>query len=117
MIAIKNEHPLQIEMFSGSAVAAAKLLEWLANLASHAGILYDNLDQGWALRMTATATEVFTLEWNWEISADEDEPRALCFPRSVLAARAQDALQRLKQLHAALVRTIGTDLWNVPHPA
>ena len=117
VIAIEGEHPLRIEMFGGAAMAAAELLGRLADPAGPNGVLYDNLDQGWALRMTTTATDVFTLEWDWERPADEDEPRALRFARHLLASQARDALQRLEQLHAELVLTIGTDLWNVPHSA
>ena len=114
VIAMDGEHPLRIEMFGGAAMAATALLGRLADPAAPDGLLYDNLDQGWALRMTATATEVFTLEWNWERPADEDEPRALRFPRHVLASQARGAVQRLEPLHAALTLAIGSDLWNVP---
>ncbi len=117
VIAVENEHPLRIEMFGGAAMAAAELLGRLGDPTGPDGVLYDNLDQGWALRVTATATEVFTLEWNWERPAAEDEPRALRFPRPLLASQARNALKRLEQLHAALVLAIGTDLWNVPHSA
>lgn len=116
VIALEGEHPLRIEMFGGAAMAA-ELLGRLAGPAGPDEVLYDNLDQGWALRMTATATEVFTLEWNWDRPADEDEPRALRFPRPLLASQAGNALQRLEQLHAALVLATGTDLWNVAHSA
>ncbi len=114
VIGIAGEHPLQIDMFGGTVLAATELLGQLADPAPPDDILYDNLDQGWALRMTAVAEEVFTLEWDWERPLDEDTPRALRFPRPLLAAQARDALRRLEHVHGALVRTVGTDLWMPP---
>ncbi len=114
VIGIAEEHPLRIEMFRGATLAATELLGQLADPASPDGVLYDNLDQGWALRMNAVGSDVFTLEWNWERPLGEDEPRILRFPRPLLAVQARSALQRLHYVHHVLVQAIGIDLWNLP---
>jgi hypothetical protein len=114
VICIEGEHELRLETFNGAAFGAYELLALLADADARPDTLYDNLDQGWALRMISTSDAVFTLEWNWQCSADEDRPRALCFPRRELADPARDALSRLKHLHRALVRDLGVDLWNQP---
>ena len=92
------------------------MLAVLANADGPADCLYDNLDQGWALRIVATQDAVFSLEWDWERPAGEDAPRALRFPRQGLALQAAAALERLHHLHGALVRELGMDLWNQPPP-
>jgi hypothetical protein len=117
VIRIEGEHDLQLEMFGGAALAAAELLILLADSDAPPDTLYDNLDQGWALRMVATPDAIFTREWDWERPAAEDKPRALSFPRRELAAQAANALEQLRQVHGALVRDIGTDLWNQPRPS
>ncbi len=99
VIGIAQEHPLRIEMFGAAILAATELLGQLADAASPAGVLYDNLDHGWALCMNAVGSDVFTLEWDWERPVDQDELRAL---------------QRLGHLHGALVQATGIDLWNLP---
>ena len=114
VIGLAGEHPLRIEMFGGAASAAADLLGQLADPTSPDTVLYDNLDQNRALRMTTAGEDVFTLEWDWERPASEDVPRALRFSRPRLAAQARSALQRLEHVHGALVHAVGTDLWNVP---
>ncbi len=114
VIGIAEEHPLRIEMFGGATLAATELLGQLADPASPDGVLYDNLDQGWALRMYAIGSDVLTLEWDWERPLGDDEPRALCFPRGLVAVQARSTRQRLQHVHHALVQAIGTDLWNLP---
>jgi hypothetical protein len=115
VISIEGEHELRLEMFNGAAFDAGELLMRLADLDAPPGTLYDNLDQGWKLRMVSTPDAVFTLEeWNWECPAIEDRPRALRFPRSELAVQAVSALARLRHVHGALVRDIGVDIWNQP---
>ena len=114
VICIEGEHELRLEMFHGAACGAGELLTLLADADSPPDTLYDNLDQGWALRMISTPDAVFTLEWDWERPADEDSPRALRFPRRELAAQAGEALARLRHVHEALVRDLGDDLWNQP---
>jgi hypothetical protein len=116
VIGIEGEHPLRLEMFHGAACGTGELLALLADADAPPDTLYDNLDQGWALRMVSTADAVFTLEWDWERPADEDSPRALRFPRRELAAQAVEALTRLRYVHEALVRNLGDDLWNQPPP-
>jgi hypothetical protein len=60
---------------------------------------------------------VYTLEWNWEIPTEDDNPRARRFPRRELAAQASAALLRLRHVHTALVQEIGIDLRNQPPAA
>ncbi len=116
VINIEGEHLLRLEMFNGAAAAADELLTQLADAQAPPNILYDNLDQGWALRMESTPEAVLTLEWNWEIPAAADSPRALRFPRKALAAQAGEALLRLRHVRATLIQELGTDLWNQPPP-
>ena len=114
VICIEGEHELRLEMFNGAACGAGELLALLADVDAPPDTLYDNLDQGWALRMVTTPDAVFTLEWDWERPAADDCPRALRFPRRKLAAQAGDALARLRHVHGTLVRDLGADLWNQP---
>ena len=114
VIEIEGEHDLRLDMFSGAACGALEMLTLLADTGAPEETLYDNLDQGWALRMVATPDEVFTLEWNWERPAADDVPRALRFPRHDLAVQAGEALARLRHVHDALVQDLGLDLWNMP---
>ncbi|MGI4944075.1 MAG: hypothetical protein ACRYHQ_26555, partial [Janthinobacterium lividum] len=46
-----EQEPVLFEMFAGSWKAAGALLDALADVQTPAGELYDNLDQGWALRI------------------------------------------------------------------
>ena len=112
-IGLSGEHALHIDMFSGAAHAAADMLAHLADPAA-SGVLYDNLGQGWALRIVATATEIYTLEWDWDRPAAADTPRALRFVRHAVASQAEAALHRLRYVHTTLVHALGSDLWNVP---
>ncbi len=113
-IGFADEHPLQIDMLGGAVLSATELLQQLADPASPDDVLYDNLDQGWALRMTTIGEQVFTLKWDWERPASQDTPRALRFPRPLLAVQAQAALQRLEHVHGVLAQAVGTDLWMPP---
>jgi hypothetical protein len=114
LIKIPGEPDLCIDMFNGAAQATAELLAVMAGSDAPEGPVYDDLDQGWALRIVATPDAVFTLEWDWERPEGDDTPRALRFPRRQFALQAAAALQRLQRLHAVLVKELGHDLWNQP---
>ena len=117
VIGIAAEDEVRIEMFNGAALGAAELLAVMADPHAAAGVLYDNLDQGWALYMVATEEAVFSLEWDWECPPGEDARRALRFPRRELAAQAASARDRLAHLHGVLKQDLGVDVWNQPASA
>ena len=114
-VTFKDEHPLRIEQFGAAALGCKELLSQLANRQEPAGELYDNLDQGWALRILLSAEEVFSLEWDWEGPEDwKTHARALRFDRRRLAEQAEAALSRLLVVHRRLVESMGEDYWNTP---
>ncbi|HEY1741846.1 MAG TPA: hypothetical protein VGG18_01680 [Granulicella sp.] len=111
----KDEHPLHIEQFGAAALGCRELLSQLANMQEPVGELYDDLDQGWALRILLSAEEVFSLEWDWEGPEDwKTHARALRFDRRRLAEQAEAALSRLLVVHRSLVESMGEDYWNTP---
>lgn len=109
-----GEAPVLVDMFAGSWKAAGALLDTLADLNSPAGELYDNLDQGWALRILLEREAVLVLEWDWEAADPQHEARALWLPRRKLAMQAETARRRLDHLHDVLAAALGRDLWFYP---
>jgi hypothetical protein len=103
-----------IDMFGGAALAADEMLGWLADPACSEPVLYDNLDQGWALRVLLEPDDVVVLDWNWEMPLSEQTVRAIRLSRAEMARQAEAARGRLRALHAFLVAEIGLDLWNTP---
>jgi len=114
LLCLPGEAPVVAEMFAGSRLAAASLLDDLSNAAGEGGTLYDNLDQGWALRILVEADAVLVLDWDPEESDPREGARALRLPRSAVAEQAAAARQRLHHLHATLLRALGRDLWSCP---
>ena len=110
----EGEHPVLIDMFGGAQREAGETLEQLADPATPPGVIYDNLDQGWALRILLDETDITTLEWDWDRPLDDQDVRVLRLQRSAVVQQATAAQSRLRQLHATLVRAIGIDLWNTP---
>ncbi|MGI4808972.1 MAG: hypothetical protein ACRYF2_12805 [Janthinobacterium lividum] len=109
-----EQEPVLVEMFAGSWKAAGALLDALADVQTPAGKLYDNLDQGWALRILVEREAVLVLKWNWEAADPRQEARALRLPRRDLAVQAAAARRQLDHLHAALAAALGRDLWFYP---
>jgi hypothetical protein len=100
-------------MFNAAAIG---LREILSDLASATGdrCLYDNLDQGWALRLDARAAWLEVVEWDWE--ATGAPPRiAWRLPLDVLRGEAACTLARFDEVYAALVAATGEDWWR-PRP-
>jgi hypothetical protein len=102
-------------MFNASIRGTRELLGILASDDPGPAIIYDNLDQGWALRILLRHDAVYVLDWNPD--ADDggiDEARALRLSRSAVAPQTAAALQRLDRLHPKLVAAVGIDLWAQP---
>jgi hypothetical protein len=114
VLVLPDEWPVVIDMFGGAQLEAADALAQLADPAALEEIAYDNLDQGWAVRVLVEPADIVVLYWNWEKPLPEQEPRALRLSRSDLALQAAAARQRLEHLHTTLKRAIGLDLWNLP---
>lgn len=114
VVLLPGEHPLVIDMFGGAALAADEMLGVLAAPSAPAAVVYDNLDQGWALRVLIEAEDVVLLDWDWERPLTEQVVRAIRLDRAVVARQAAAAQVRLRALHAGLIEAVGIDLWTVP---
>ena len=114
LLCLPEDALVLIDMFAGSWKAAGALLDALADLRSPPGELYDNLDQGWALRILVERDAVLVLEWDWEAADPRQDARALRLPRRELAVQAAAARRRLDHLHGALAAALGRDLWFYP---
>lgn len=114
LLCLSGETPIVADMFAGSWQAAGALLDDLSDGDGAGGIVYDNLDQGWALRILVQDDAVFVLDWDWEAADPPEGARALRLPRPAVAAQAVAARHRLDELHGALLRALGRDLWSCP---
>lgn len=114
LVCLPGEEPVLVDMFAGSWKTARAMLDVLADLQHPAGVLYDNLDQGWALRILLEQDAVLVLEWDWEAADPRQDARVLRLPRRDLAVQAAAARQRLDHLHGALTAALGHDLWFYP---
>ena len=114
LVVVPDEWPVVIDMFGGAQLEANDTLALLADPAAPEDVAYDNLDQGWAVRVLVEPADIVVLDWNWEKPLAEQEPRAVRLARSDLAVQAAAARQRLDHLHTTLKAAIGLDLWNVP---
>ena len=90
---------------------AAALLQALVDAVGAADEeVWDDLDQGWRVRILRRGDLVHLAEWNWE---DADEvPSGFAFDAAVLAREAGTALDRLRALHRFLVGELGRDYWS-----
>ena len=114
LLILPGEAPLVADMFAGSRQTAGSLLDDLSDAAGVIGTIYDNLDQGWALRILVEGDAVLVLDWNWEAADPRDGARALRLPRGIVAAQANAARHRLDHLHTTLLHAIERDLWSCP---
>ena len=80
--------------------------------AAHApdGEVWDDLDQGWAIRIVKSGGMTCLAEWNWEDG--ETAPAGYVFNAAKMAQRATVALTELRALHETLVETFGCDWWS-----
>ena len=104
VIGMPGELPIIVDTFAGSWKAARELLTALANPDQPSGMLYDNLDQGWALRIQTEADAVLVLRWDWEAVDGQGDVTALRLPRTSLAYQAIAARSRLDHLHGCCSR-------------
>jgi hypothetical protein len=73
------------------------------------GVVWDDVEQGWAIRVVSEGEWTFLIEWDWE---HDDDPQDAIAMRTVdLAAQAQAALDRLDALHRHLIDAFGRDYW------
>lgn len=116
LLILPGEHCVVIDMFGAAQLGADAMLQQLADPATVPAVIYDNLDQGWALRVLIRPADVIVLEWDWEQPATAETVRALRLPRAEVARQAAAARQRLQALHSSLKIAVGMDLWNIPKP-
>jgi hypothetical protein len=109
-----GERPIVAHMFGASIRGTRELLVALASDDPGPAELYDNLDQGWALRVLLRGDAVYWHEWDWESPGGLRNARTLRLCRTIAAAQARAALQRLDRLHPLLVAAAGVDLWAQP---
>lgn len=114
LLSLPGEDPIVADMFAGSRRAADSLLDDLSNVEGAGGTVYDNLDQGWALRIMVRADAVLVLDWNPEAADPRESARVLQLPRSAVAVQAIAARHRLDHLHAVMLHTLGRNLWSCP---
>ncbi len=113
-IGLPGQTPIVADMFAGSQKAARDLLGVLADTNGPDGVIYDNLDQGWALRILVEGDAVLVFDWDWEAADGWHNARALRLPRDAVAWQAVAARLRLDHLHTTLLAALGTDLWSYP---
>ncbi len=74
------------------------------------GELWDDLDQGWQIRIIKRDDLVFVAEWDWE---ERRQPAGgLAFDLVQLSREATTALARLRAVHRVLVEALGHDWWS-----
>ena len=114
LLCLPGEHPVVVDTFGPSRAEADRLLAELADTGASPAVLYDNLDQGWALRVVVEPEAVFVLDWAWDAPDPRRGARSLRLPRTVLAGQAAAARGRLQHLHGLLLDALGRDLWARP---
>ena len=75
-----------------------------------AGLIWDDQDQGWAIRIVAGSKTTFFVEWDAEGQPPADAGWAV--DASSLACQAAEALTRLKVIHGRLMGALGHDHWS-----
>lgn len=71
------------------------------------GVLWDDIDQGWFIRLVVRDGTLFIAE----VDPDEGADTLLRADAKTIADQATAALARLRSLHAHLIRAVGRDLW------
>lgn len=72
------------------------------------GVVWDEIDQGWSMRIAVRDQTLFIAEGD----PDEGAEIVLSADAAAVADQAATALARLEALHTHLVRTFGRDLWS-----
>ena len=103
---------IDVDMFGAGILDADAVLGLLADLNGPPGVVYDNLDQGWAVRIMIEAEWVVWLEWDWEDEGPGRRAQALAMRRSTMAEQAAAARSRMDHVHRYLVGSFGLDLWH-----
>ena len=111
-ILVRGCDPVHVPMFNPAAAGLRALLAELADDAARDECVYDNLDQGWALRLDLRGAFLEVMEWDWEAPASAAPRMALRLPRDLVRTEAVRASVRFEQVHAALVAAAGEDLWS-----
>ncbi len=74
------------------------------------GELWDDLDQGWQIRIVKSDDLVCIAEWNW---VEQRQPvSGQAFDPMQLSREASAALARLRVVHRVLVDALGRDWWS-----
>jgi hypothetical protein len=73
------------------------------------GILWDDIEQGWQLRMAVQGGSVFFVEWDAEGPPPADA--AYTVDAAIMARQATEALERLATMHGRLTAALGRDYW------
>ena len=107
----RRQNPLFAPSFGGGHAAATALMAALAAADTTTGLVYDNLDQGWALQMTVEAEHVFVVAWDWEDANPRLTAQILRLNRSEVRRQAQAALERMAAVMPLLIEAVGHDLW------
>ena len=90
--------------------AEALLRVLVSGPAAPDGELWDDLDQGWQIRIVKEDDLVCVAEWDWE---EQRQPASgLAFKSAQLSREASVALARLHAVHRALVEALGHDWWS-----
>ena len=74
------------------------------------GEVWDDLDQGWQIRVVKSGGTICIAEWDWE--SHETPPSGYAFDAADMAHHAGLALAYLRALHQRLVATLGRDWWS-----
>ncbi|PCE22741.1 hypothetical protein BWP39_23970 [Paraburkholderia acidicola] len=77
--------------------------------------VWDDLDQGWAVRIVSRGPMTYVIEWNWE--DDEAVLAGYAFATDELARQAAAAHERLSIIHRRLIELLGHDYWTYVPPA
>ncbi|SHK07176.1 hypothetical protein SAMN02745194_04109 [Roseomonas rosea] len=81
-----------------------------ADRAAPGTILWDDEDQGWHLRIIGAGASACLVEWDAEGPPPAED--AWRVDAAELAGQAASALERLRTVHARLVKRLGRDLWS-----
>ena len=74
------------------------------------GELWDDLDQGWQIRIVKDGNLICVAEWDWE---EQRQPAdGLAFDAARLSREASAALESLHAVHHLLVEALGRDWWS-----
>jgi hypothetical protein len=74
------------------------------------GIIWDDVDQGWEIRIATAGPVTCFVEWDAEGLPPADAAYAV--DAAMLARQAADALDRMETIHAHLVSALGRDYWS-----